>query len=179
MNVQELEEMLQRAASNGREISREDFYNIMTKKAFWLTHIYPYLFTVISSIFILSFLPNRLVLGYNFVFLFVEWILDLSRWRASGLFLVGFHFVSFGRVISYRDTFLGCCWWFYLKTFLAVLSRLNRFLSRHWDLVCILWECRTLCRVFWVEDTNFLYRELDKFFCSVHRLFVWLWDAIR
>ena len=28
--------MLQRAASNGREISREDFYNIMTKKAFWL-----------------------------------------------------------------------------------------------------------------------------------------------
>ena len=35
MNVQELEEMLQRAASNGREISREDFYNIMTKKTFW------------------------------------------------------------------------------------------------------------------------------------------------
>ncbi len=34
MNVQELEEMLQRAATNGREISREDFYNIMTKKAF-------------------------------------------------------------------------------------------------------------------------------------------------
>ena len=34
MNVQELEEMLQRAASNGREISREDFYNIMTKKTF-------------------------------------------------------------------------------------------------------------------------------------------------
>ena len=40
MNVQELEEMLQRAASNGREISRDDFYNIMTKKAFWLIHIY-------------------------------------------------------------------------------------------------------------------------------------------
>ena len=34
MSVQELEEMLQRAATNGREISREDFYNIMTKKAF-------------------------------------------------------------------------------------------------------------------------------------------------
>jgi centrin-1 len=34
MNVTELEEMLQRAASNGREISREDFYNIMTKKTF-------------------------------------------------------------------------------------------------------------------------------------------------
>ena len=34
MNVQELEEMLQRAASNGRDISREDFYNIMTKKTF-------------------------------------------------------------------------------------------------------------------------------------------------
>jgi len=34
MNVQELEEMLQRASSNGREISREDFYNIMTKKSF-------------------------------------------------------------------------------------------------------------------------------------------------
>jgi len=29
MNVTELEEMLQRAATNGREISREDFYNIM------------------------------------------------------------------------------------------------------------------------------------------------------
>ena len=40
MNVQELEEMLQRAASNGREISRDDFYNIMTKKAFWLIDIY-------------------------------------------------------------------------------------------------------------------------------------------
>lgn len=38
MNVQELEEMLQRAASNGREISREDFYNIMTKKSFWFIH---------------------------------------------------------------------------------------------------------------------------------------------
>lgn len=34
MSIQELEEMLQRAASNGREITREDFYNIMTKKAF-------------------------------------------------------------------------------------------------------------------------------------------------
>lgn len=32
MNVNELEEMLQRAATNGREITREDFYNIMTKK---------------------------------------------------------------------------------------------------------------------------------------------------
>jgi hypothetical protein len=29
--------MLQRAASNGREISREDFYNIMTKKSFWFS----------------------------------------------------------------------------------------------------------------------------------------------
>ncbi len=35
MNITELEEMLQRAASNGREISKEDFYNIMTKKTFW------------------------------------------------------------------------------------------------------------------------------------------------
>lgn len=34
MNAAELEEMLQRAAGNGREISREDFYNIMTKKTF-------------------------------------------------------------------------------------------------------------------------------------------------
>jgi len=34
MSVQELEEMLQRASSNGREIGREDFYNIMTKKTF-------------------------------------------------------------------------------------------------------------------------------------------------
>jgi Ca2+-binding EF-hand superfamily protein len=34
MSVQELEEMLQRAATNGREISRDDFYAIMTKKAF-------------------------------------------------------------------------------------------------------------------------------------------------
>ena len=34
MSFQELEEMLQRASSNGREISREDFYNIMTKKTF-------------------------------------------------------------------------------------------------------------------------------------------------
>ena len=34
MNVSELEEMLQRASTNGREITREDFYNIMTKKSF-------------------------------------------------------------------------------------------------------------------------------------------------
>ena len=35
MNTSELEEMLQRAATNSREISREDFYNIMTKKSIW------------------------------------------------------------------------------------------------------------------------------------------------
>ena len=34
MNLTELEEMLQRASANGREISREDFYSIMTKKTF-------------------------------------------------------------------------------------------------------------------------------------------------
>ena len=34
MNVSELEEMLQRASTNGREITKEDFYNIMTKKSF-------------------------------------------------------------------------------------------------------------------------------------------------
>jgi|LakMenE01Jun11ns_1017448.scaffolds.fasta_scaffold9158452_1 hypothetical protein len=28
--------MLQRAATNGREISKEDFYNIMTKKTIWI-----------------------------------------------------------------------------------------------------------------------------------------------
>jgi hypothetical protein len=28
--------MLERAASNGREITREDFYNIMVKKTFWI-----------------------------------------------------------------------------------------------------------------------------------------------
>lgn len=37
MTAEELGEMLERAASNGREISREDFYNIMVKKTFWLT----------------------------------------------------------------------------------------------------------------------------------------------
>lgn len=34
MSAEELKEMLQRASSNGDEITREDFYNIMTKKAF-------------------------------------------------------------------------------------------------------------------------------------------------
>jgi Ca2+-binding EF-hand superfamily protein len=34
MTAEELAEMLERAASNGRDISREDFYNIMVKKAF-------------------------------------------------------------------------------------------------------------------------------------------------
>ena len=34
MNRNELDEMLQRASTNGREITREDFYNIMTKKTF-------------------------------------------------------------------------------------------------------------------------------------------------
>ena len=34
MTQEELQEMLERAASNGKEITREDFYNIMTKKTF-------------------------------------------------------------------------------------------------------------------------------------------------
>jgi Ca2+-binding EF-hand superfamily protein len=34
MSYEELQEMLERAASNGKEITREDFYNIMTKKTF-------------------------------------------------------------------------------------------------------------------------------------------------
>jgi Ca2+-binding EF-hand superfamily protein len=34
MSTEELQEMLERAASNGNEITREDFYIIMTKKAF-------------------------------------------------------------------------------------------------------------------------------------------------
>ena len=36
MSLDELKEMLSRASSNGEEITREDFYNIMTKKAFWI-----------------------------------------------------------------------------------------------------------------------------------------------
>jgi hypothetical protein len=34
MTLDELQEMLERAASDGNSISREDFYTIMTKKAF-------------------------------------------------------------------------------------------------------------------------------------------------
>lgn len=34
MSIDELKEMLQRASSNGEEITKEDFYNIMTKKNF-------------------------------------------------------------------------------------------------------------------------------------------------
>ena len=34
MSLDELKEMLHRAAANGDEITKEDFYNIMTKKAF-------------------------------------------------------------------------------------------------------------------------------------------------
>lgn len=34
MSMDELKEMLSRASSNGDEITREDFYNIMTKRAF-------------------------------------------------------------------------------------------------------------------------------------------------
>ncbi len=34
MSIDELREMLSRAASNNEEITREDFYNIMTKRAF-------------------------------------------------------------------------------------------------------------------------------------------------
>ena len=34
MTAEELEEMLSRAATNGEEITFEDFYNIMTKKTF-------------------------------------------------------------------------------------------------------------------------------------------------
>lgn len=32
--MEELSEMLERAAGNGKEITREDFYNIMVKKSF-------------------------------------------------------------------------------------------------------------------------------------------------
>ena len=35
MSQEELAEMLERASSNGREITPEDFYNIMVKKTFW------------------------------------------------------------------------------------------------------------------------------------------------
>ena len=34
MSVDELKEMLARASTNGEEITRDDFYNIMTKKSF-------------------------------------------------------------------------------------------------------------------------------------------------
>ena len=34
MSMDELNEMLERASANGKEITREDFYNIMTKKTF-------------------------------------------------------------------------------------------------------------------------------------------------
>jgi hypothetical protein len=34
MTSEELSEMLERAAANGKEITREDFYNIMVKKSF-------------------------------------------------------------------------------------------------------------------------------------------------
>jgi Ca2+-binding EF-hand superfamily protein len=34
MTQEEMQEMLTRAASNGEEISFDDFYNIMTKKTF-------------------------------------------------------------------------------------------------------------------------------------------------
>ncbi len=34
MTIDELKEMLERAAGNGAEITFEDFYNIMTKKTF-------------------------------------------------------------------------------------------------------------------------------------------------
>ena len=34
MSLDELKEMLSRASSNGEEITKEDFYNIMTKRAF-------------------------------------------------------------------------------------------------------------------------------------------------
>lgn len=37
MSIDELKEMLERAASNGEEITFEDFYFIMTKKTFaWI-----------------------------------------------------------------------------------------------------------------------------------------------
>lgn len=35
MTAEELAEMLERASSNGKEITKDDFYNIMVKKTFW------------------------------------------------------------------------------------------------------------------------------------------------
>lgn len=54
MSVQELEEMLRSAASNGRDISREDFYNMMTKKTFWYWYI--------ITNFVMFFADKRIIL---------------------------------------------------------------------------------------------------------------------
>jgi hypothetical protein len=43
--------MLQRASGNGRELSRDDFYNIMTKKTFWfINHLTNTIFIHLSFI---------------------------------------------------------------------------------------------------------------------------------
>ena len=39
MTNEELGEMLERASFNGKEITRDDFFNIMTKKSFWTIYV--------------------------------------------------------------------------------------------------------------------------------------------
>jgi hypothetical protein len=41
MSHEELLEMLERAASNNRDISRDDFYNIMTRRTFGASWLMP------------------------------------------------------------------------------------------------------------------------------------------
>jgi len=40
--------MLQRASGNGREISKDDFYNIMTKKTFWSIYASMDIFNIVG-----------------------------------------------------------------------------------------------------------------------------------
>jgi len=49
MTNEELGEMLERASFNGKEITRDDFFNIMTKKSFWTLYVLNLYYYVVQN----------------------------------------------------------------------------------------------------------------------------------
>ena len=49
MTNEELGEMLERASFNGKEITRDDFFNIMTKKSFWTIYVLNLYYYVVQN----------------------------------------------------------------------------------------------------------------------------------
>lgn len=105
--------MLQRAASNGREISREDFYNIMTKKTFWLVYC---LFTTFLQSFSHTYMIDLTIEEKN-VFFFSYFISVSKIWNSK--------FIG----TLYLNNITLC------SLFISWTSLLSHFLSLSWKMI--------------------------------------------